>query len=111
MNFKIKLGFKKAKKDHRDLKYTIPLLKVSLPSYYTLEDKIRQIFTQEYNDCVANGTSNLICSLDKNQNKIETPSRLFLYYNSRCMDENGSQYLDEGTTIRSCMKSLTKFNF
>ena len=41
MNFKIKLGFKKSIEDHRDLKYTIPLLKVNLPSYYTLEDKIR----------------------------------------------------------------------
>ena len=78
---------------------------------YSLEDKIRQIFTHEFNDCVANGTSNLICSLDTDNNKIYTPSRLFLYYNARCMDENGSQYIDEGTTIRSCMKSITKFNF
>ena len=111
MNFKIKLGFKKSKDDHRDLKYNIPLLKVILPMHYSLEDKIRQIFTQEFNDCVANGTSNLICSLDTDNNKIDTPSRLFLYYNARCMDENGSQYIDEGTTIRSCMKSITKFNF
>ena len=111
INFKIKLGFKKAKEDHRDMKYNIPLLKISLPSCYTLEDKKRQIFLQEHNDCVANGTSNLMCSLDKDKNKIDTPSRYFIYYNARCMDENGFQYNDEETTIRSCMKSITKFNF
>ena len=60
MNFKIKLGFKKSIEDHRDFKYNIPLLKVILPMHYSLEDKIRQIFTQEFNDCVANGTSNFI---------------------------------------------------
>ena len=28
------------------------------------------------------------------------------------MEENtGSEYVDEGTTIRDCMKALTKFNF
>ena len=90
MNFKIKLGFIKSKDDRRVLKYNIPLLKVILPMHYSLEDNIRQIFTQEFNDCVANGTSNLICSLDTDNNKIDTPSRLFLYYNAGCMDENGS---------------------
>ena len=83
MNFKIKLGFKKSKDDHRKLKYNIPLLKVILPMHYSLKDKIRQIFTQEFNDCIANGTSYLIYSLDTENNKIDTPSRLFLYYNAR----------------------------
>ena len=82
-----------------------------MPSLYTLENKIRQIFTQSHNGCVANGTSGLMCSLDKDKNKIDTPSRYFIYYNARCMDENGFQYNDEETTIRSCMKSITKFNF
>ena len=111
MNFKIKLGFKKSTEDHRDFKYNIPLQKISLPSHYTLENKIRQIFTQSWNDCVCNGTSNLICSLDKDNNKINTSSRLFLYYNVRQIEENGSEYIDEGCTIRGCMKSITKYNF
>ena len=42
---------------------------------------------------------------------IDTPSRLFLYYNARCEEGNGAQYIDEGTTIRDAMKSITKYNF
>ena len=56
MSYQIKLGCKKSKQDHRDFKYNIPLLKVSLPSYCDLSDKVRQIFTQRWNDCVANAS-------------------------------------------------------
>ena len=109
--YKIKLGCKKSVYDKRDLKYNIPLLKITLPSYCDLQNKIRQVFQQEYNDCVANACSNIITSLDEQNNKIDTVSRLFIYYNARCMENIGSEYVDEGTTIRDCMKALTKFNF
>ena len=109
--YKIKLGCKKSLHDKRDLKYNIPLLKITLPSYCDLQNKVRQIFQQEYNDCVANACSNIITSLDEHNNKIDTVSRLFIYFNARCMENTGAEYVDEGTTIRDCMKSLAKFNF
>ena len=108
---KVKLGCKKSIYDNRDLKYNIPLLKISLPSYCDLQNKIRQIFQQEYNDCVANACSNIITSLDEQHNKIDTVSRLFIYYNARCMENSGAEFVDEGTTIRDCMKSLAKYYF
>ena len=106
MTYKIKLGCKKSRDDKRDLKYNIPLLKVSLPSYCDLQNKVRQIFQQEYNDCVANACSNCICSLDENNTKIETPSRLFIYYNSRCMENLRNEFVDKETTIRDCMNKI-----
>jgi hypothetical protein len=109
--FQVKLGWKKSKDDHRDLKYNLPQMKINLPSKCDLRHKIRQIFQQFYNDCVANGTSNLITALDEDKYLDYTPSRLFIYYNARLLEGYNAELLDEGTTIRDAMKCLTKYNF
>ena len=49
-NNTVKLGWKKAKEDKRDLKYDIPLNSIVLPSKCDLRNKIKQVFKQEYND-------------------------------------------------------------
>ena len=96
MSYQIKLGCKKSKQEQRDFKYNIPLLKVSLPIYCDLSNNVRNVFHQLYNDCVANACSNIITSLNAKKEKINTPSRLFIYCNSRCIEDNRSQYVDEG---------------
>ena len=108
--FQIKLGWKKDNIDHRDVKFSFPSDKIDLPTKTDLSHTIRQIFKQDYNDCVANGTSNLITSLDFDTKYIKyTPSRLFIYYNAREID--GNECFDEGTTIRNAMKCIAKSSF
>ena len=108
--FNFKMGWKKSKNYERDMKYTIPPNKIILPTFVDLKNKIRQVFCQSHNDCVANGTSNLISSISENKLNY-TPSRLFLYYNARLLEGNSAELLDEGTTIRDSMKAIAKFNF
>ena len=109
--FNIKLGWKPSSADPRDYKFSLPSSpRGDLPTKVDLKHKIRQIFKQDYNDCVANGSSNLISSLDYNTKYLRyTPSRLYVYYNARQID--GNQYFDEGTSIRNAMKCLAKDSF
>ena len=108
--FQIKLGCKFTPKDSRDYKFSFPIVPIDLPPKVDLRHKIRQIFKQEFNDCVSQGTSNLISALDYDTKYLNyTPSRMYIYYNARAID--GSEYFDEETSIRNAMKSLSKNSF
>ena len=108
--YKIKLGWKPSVPDHRDYKFSFSTAKIDLPNKVDLRNKIRNIFRQDFNDCVANSTSNLISSLDHDTQYIKyIPSRLYIYYNARSID--GSQCFDEGCMIRNAMKTLSRDSF
>lgn len=58
--------------------------------------------------CTANAAATMITYIYRTtQNKIMWPSRLFLYYNTRLLENTVS--FDAGATLRSTMKSLSKY--
>ena len=106
--FELKLGLKRSKIDHRDLKYSVPDDNKILPLKSEIPI-IRCLYNQgEINSCSSNVICNQIMSL-KDYSDNEYPSRLFQYYNSRMLTDN--EDFDEGCTYRDAYKALSKFGF
>jgi len=102
-----KMGYLKDTYDHRDHLHMIPLDMPEMPPKFDLKGKIKQIFTQRYNDCSANVISNVVMSLKEDDLVV---SRLFQYYNSRFLAEPDF-ITDSGATYRDALKGLQKFGF
>ncbi|HNW97778.1 MAG TPA: C1 family peptidase [Bacteroidales bacterium] len=96
--------------DHRDLVYSAPKpIKAKLPKKVDLRKSCPGIYDQgELGSCTANAISAAFeFNLMKQKAKsIFTPSRLFIYYNERVMEQTISE--DSGAMIRDGIKSINK---
>ena len=107
----IKCELGRDSQDERDVCMPMHFDYVELPKEFTLKNKIKSIFNQlDVNSCSANAVSkqiNIAGNLDY------SPSRLFIYYNSRLLENEGNKRAisDNGVNLRSVMKSLMKYNF
>lgn len=103
---KNRLGWLADSRDHRDLKFAPSRTLLSyfkLPSKIDLRDKFDFIYDQSnLGSCVANATG----ACYKFLNPTFDPSRLFIYYNARSLEETVST--DSGCQIRDAIKSLAR---
>jgi len=95
--------------DARDrVKVMAPHIIVTRPLQFSMEDEMPDVYDQEdIGSCVANG----VCLDIKYRYKLQgvdfEPSRLFEYWNARCLTRDC--YEDTGTTIRHGMKAAKKY--
>lgn len=103
---------KKGTIDHRDyvIKLKTPNPRVGVPvSKVDLRPQCPGVYDQgDLGSCVSNGTS---FSIQFDQTKQQqphqfTPSRLFIYYNTRVIEQTVNE--DSGTTIRGAMMAVNK---
>ena len=86
---------------------------VVLPNKYSLRDKIKYIWNQgNINSCSANAVSNQLMLSDKKQVMKFVPSRLYIYYNSRMIDNEdvSKRVEDVGASLKSVYKSILNYN-
>ena len=110
MPFKHKLGLRKSNPDHRDHKYSAPMINTNkvLPLSYELPI-IRAIYEQlDLNSCASHAVSQQILAL-QDYDKTTYPSRLFLYYNARTIA--GDETEDNGTTFRDMYKGVSSLGW
>lgn len=102
-----KYGFKKDVNDTRDFKYkaTSSINKV-FPSKLDLRFNEIAIYDQgDLGSCTGNAIAYIVqYDLFKNKNVLFTPSRLFIYYNERKLEN--TIYEDSGATIRNGIKTI-----
>jgi C1A family cysteine protease len=96
--------------DQRDLVFRAPLARIGrLPANVDLRDGCPAVYDQgQLGSCTANAIAG---ALEFNQIKqklaeVFPPSRLFIYYNERVMENTVDQ--DAGTMIRDGIKSVSK---
>lgn len=110
-NFKIKkFGWKKDFPDFRDFKYKPKILKVSLPEKVDLRPNCPPVLDQNMlGSCTSQCTANLLhfCELKDSNPRTISPSRLFIYYNTRKIEGTTSE--DSGAYLRDCMKAVHKY--
>jgi len=98
--------------DHRDY-----ILKIAIPESTALASStivdLRSLCPPIYDQgdlgsCVSNGTGSAIQFYQNKTNSVHKfmPSRLFMYYNTRVIENSVSE--DNGTTIRDCLISVNK---
>ena len=86
---------------------------VILPNKYSLRDKVKYIWNQgNINSCSANAVSNQLILSDKKQVMKFVPSRLYIYYNSRMMDNEdvSKPVTDNGASLKSVYKAILNYN-
>ena len=112
---KYKFGLKKSSIDDRDHIFSFfEYEKIPIPLRFCLSDtKEINVFNQmNLNSCSANSICNQI--MLSNDKIKDTPSRLFLYWNSRREDiEEDHQSIfieDSGASLKNSYKALMKFN-
>jgi len=100
-------GWKKDKADTRDYEY-VPKTTV-LPPLVDLRLKCPGIYDQgQLGSCTANAAAGVLEFDMLLQGETDaTPSRLFIYYNTR--DIEGTTQEDSGASIRDTIKSVTQF--
>jgi C1A family cysteine protease len=109
LNYKLK----RQRYDIRDLKYHLTYkMKISnnLPITISLNEivKIPILNQKDLGACTANATSNAILFyLKKNQKKEYQPSRLYIYYFSRLLENTINE--DSGCTIRNVLKAINLY--
>jgi len=95
--------------DHRDRQFAAPLLKLGpLPSKVDLRKQCPTVYNQgQIGSCTANAIAGAI-EFDRLKQKLPdfTPSRLFIYYNERSMENTVAT--DSGAQIRDGVKSVSK---
>ncbi|HUV85156.1 MAG TPA: C1 family peptidase, partial [Methanosarcinales archaeon] len=95
--------------DIRDqVKVMAPRIIAERPKQFSMKDEMPNVYDQEdIGSCVANG----VCLDIKYRYKLQggefEPSRLFEYWNARCLTRDC--YEDTGTTIRNGMKAAKKW--
>jgi C1A family cysteine protease len=101
----IKFGWVKDKPDTRDYKYTVVAPKV-LPPLVDLRPLFPPVYDQgELGSCTANSLAGAYqFGQIKQKEKSFIPSRLFIYYNERVLENSVSQ--DAGAMIRDGIKTL-----
>ena len=98
-----KYGWKKQTPDARDIKFT-PNLSLALPEKVDLRPNFKEVYNQSaLGSCTANAIAGLIeYTTDKLDHFEFMPSRLFIYYNERDMENTVGE--DSGAQIRDGMK-------
>lgn len=94
--------------DHRDLSFTLPLLATPLPPKVDLHALCPPIYDQgQVGSCTANATAaGFDFERKRQQLPFMTPSRLFIYYNERVIEN--SVNTDSGAMLRDGMKTMSK---
>src|SRR3981081_4189702 len=95
--------------DHRDLLFSAPrTILRKLPRKVDLKPKCPPVFDQgEIGSCTANAIGAAIeFDQKKQRSRAFTPSRLFIYYNERVMENTVNE--DSGAMIRDGIKSVAK---
>jgi len=102
-------GWKKDTEDTRDYQYKLPETTTPLPTSTDLTSKCPPIVDQgQLGSCTANGAAGVLeYDMLLQQEQDTTPSRLFIYYNTR--DIEGTVDSDSGASIRDTIKSVTQF--
>jgi C1A family cysteine protease len=95
--------------DHRDHQFAAPLLKLGpLPAKVDLRKRCPAVYNQgQIGSCTANAIAGAI-EFDRLKQKLSdfTPSRLFIYYNERSMENTVAT--DSGAQIRDGVKSINQ---
>jgi len=104
-------GWKKDQLDLRDVKYSVSA-PIELPKNIDLRSQCPPVYDQkQINSCVGNSVTFDVQFVSLKQAetyyKDVAPSRLFTYYNARLID--GGIIQDEGSTIRSGIKSINTY--
>lgn len=100
---------KKDKPDQRDFILKLSTFATPTVTHVDLRSQCPNVYNQgELGSCVSNGTA---FSIQYDQIKYKqldqfTPSRLFIYYNTRVIENTVNE--DSGTTIRDAMKSVSQ---
>ncbi|HWB63868.1 MAG TPA: hypothetical protein VG603_10185, partial [Chitinophagales bacterium] len=95
--------------DHRDFMYSAPAKVLSkLPPKVDLTSKCPPVYDQgDLGSCTANAISGAIeFELKKQKAPVFMPSRLFIYYNERAIENSINS--DSGAQIRDGIKSVNK---
>lgn len=104
---KIKFGWKRDLPDHRDFKFKVEAPH-ELPSSVDLRPQMPPIYNQgSLGSCTANALGAAFQFEQMKQNKPNwIPSRLFIYYNERAMENTVNE--DAGAMIRDGIKTMVK---
>ena len=90
---KLFFGLKKSPVDTHEKILSFTYEKVQLPTKFSLRDQVKYIFDQGHmNSCSANAVSNQIMLSDHKGLVNVIPSRLYIYYNSRMIDNGSDKY-------------------
>lgn len=95
--------------DHRDLIFSLPKKMKKLPRKIDLRTDELPIFDQgALGSCTANAVSTAFAYsvLKQQEEDLYTPSRLFIYYNTRVLE--GNEDKDSGATLRNTVKVMNK---
>lgn len=95
--------------DHRDLMFSLPKKMKRLPAKVDLRTDELPVFDQgSLGSCTANAVSTAFAFsvLKQKEEALYTPSRLFIYYNTRLMEGNVEN--DSGATLRNTVKAMNK---
>jgi C1A family cysteine protease len=99
--------------EERQLRHETPRDLLTLPSSFSLKDKIPGILNQgSLGSCVSNAASNYVRYLmikTPNKKGVYQPSRLFIYYNARVLIEGIDPNEDSGLTIVDGCQSVRKY--
>jgi len=102
-------GWKPDLPDHRDLLYSAPIVALQkLPAKVDLRNGCPPVYDQgKLGSCTANAISGAL-QFDQKKQKLKSvmPSRLFIYYNERDIEETVNQ--DAGAMIRDGIRSVNK---
>lgn len=107
-----KLGWKISHRDHRDLRYRyeVPL---ALPDYVNLKDKFphKPYDQKQLGSCTANAWAGVLAfeMFNSNNSQEIMPSRLFIYYNERNIENTVS--MDFGAMLRTGAKVVAGLGF
>ena len=99
------MGWRPQLNDQRDYKLTAPS-RATLPAVVDMRTACPAVYDQgQLGSCTANGIAGLI-EFDRMRQKLApfTPSRLFIYYNERVMENTVAS--DAGAIIRDGLKSV-----
>jgi C1A family cysteine protease len=110
MPLKIKhYGWRPDLPDQRDFVFSLPRV-IALPPAVDLRPHCPPVLNQgQLGSCTANAIAS-VYEFDQMKQKVAkpyAPSRLFIYYNERVLENSVAQ--DSGATIRDSVKAVTKF--
>lgn len=96
--------------DQRDLTYAVPVgVMASIPANVDLRAKCPPIYDQgQLGSCTGNAIAGALAfdQMKQGMPNVQTPSRLFIYYNERVME--GTVASDAGAQIRDGIKSVAQ---
>lgn len=101
-----KFGWKKDSLDPRDFKFKAAIDSKQLPKQVNLISNLPKVYNQaNLGSCSSNAVAAAI-EFDRKKQKLEvfTPSRLFIYYNTRVLE--GTVNEDSGASLRNTIKSV-----